>query len=125
MRKLVKCFGWFVVTASAGASIACSDAASGSATPKTLVGTWTFSGNVPNSLRATLTFNDDKTFKLVENLAPVTSPAGSHDPDCVTTDVYLGTYEETTSGATNLLTWTFAGGTRNTVSGCTDASLDS
>jgi hypothetical protein len=96
-----------------------------SGTTDPLVGTWTYSGNVPAQVNITLTFKADKTFTFVETVAPWGYPAGYVPNGCVTTDTYPGTYAESVPGGTNTLTWTFAGGTANAVSGCNDASMDS
>ncbi|HEV3193228.1 MAG TPA: hypothetical protein VGY54_22120 [Polyangiaceae bacterium] len=91
-----------------------------------LVGTWTYSGNVPARVVITLTFNSDKTFAFVEQVAPAATPVpvDGGPEGCVTTHTFLGTYAETVSGGANTLTWTFAGGTANAVSGCNPASYD-
>jgi hypothetical protein len=96
-----------------------------SGTTDPLVGTWTFGGNVPDQVNIFLTLKSDKTFTFVETVAPWEYPAGYVPNGCVTTDTHLGTYAESVSGGTNTLTWTFAGGTANAISGCNDASMDS
>jgi hypothetical protein len=83
-----------------------------------LLGTWTYSGAVPDEVTIALTFNPDKTFTFVEQVAPATEPAGFTPDGCVTTDTFSAKYAETVSGGTNSLTWTFTGGTTNAVSGC-------
>ena len=87
-----------------------------------LVGTWFFDGYIPNSVKATLDLRADGTFQLVEDLAPLTTPAGTGPTTCVTSDTYLGRYEVTTSGSEKIVAWTYTGGTVNAVSGCADAS---
>ena len=76
-----------------------------------------------------LTFNADKTFSIVEQVAPPTEPAGYVPDGCTTTDTYLGTYAETEAetdaGTASVLTLTFTSGTANIVSGCNDAASDS
>src|SRR5258708_34886223 len=76
-----------------------------------LVGTWTYSGRVPNIVNGTLTFKSDNSFAFVETVAPVTLPAGVVPGTCVTTDTYSGAYDETISCAVNNLGWSFSGGT--------------
>jgi len=66
----------------------------------------------------TLTLNADKTFTCIEDVAPISVPAGYVPTGCVTTDTYLGTYSVTVSGSTNTLNWNFASGTANAISGC-------
>ena len=89
-----------------------------------LVGIWHFSGMVPAILHATFTINADKTFTIVETVAPPTLPAGVTPGTCVTTDSVYGTYSETVSGTTNTVTWTMLGGIANAVSGCASPATD-
>jgi hypothetical protein len=96
---------------------ACSSG-SGSADRDPLVGSWTFSGSVPDLVTTTLTFNSDKTFTMLETVAPPTLPAGAAPSSCVTTDKYLGTYAEGVAGDMNTLALTFTGGTANAIVGC-------
>jgi len=85
-----------------------------------LLGTWKFSGHVPAIVDVSLTFDADKTLKLVEQVAPPTQPAGSTADGCVTTDTLTGTYVEGVSAAgLDTLTWTFTDGTANVQTGCT------
>src|SRR5690348_15725464 len=56
------------------------------------VGTWKFSGNVPDFVDATLTFEASGQYELVEQIAPPTTPAGSSSSGCVTTFTTSGTY---------------------------------
>src|SRR5580765_2185714 len=72
-----------------------------------LVGTWTFSGQVPAIVNIALSVNSDKTFTFVEQVAPATTPAGTMGAACITTDTFAATYAEMISGGTNTLTWTF------------------
>jgi hypothetical protein len=90
-----------------------------------LVGTWTSSRPALSVVDATVTFASDKTFTFVETVAPFSYPAGYVPNGCVTTDTYFGTYAESVSGGASTLTWAFAGGTANAVSGCNNASNDS
>ncbi len=90
-----------------------------------LVGTWTYSGRVPNIVNVTLTFKSDKSFAFVETVAPVTLPPGVMPGTCVTTHTYDGAYVATSSSAVNTLDWTFSGGTANQVTGCSDPSTNS
>jgi hypothetical protein len=92
-----------------------------------LVGTWTFNGHPPEPVSITLTFNPDKTFVLVEEVEPASIPAGAVvDTGCpAATDTYVGTYAESVSGGTNMLTWTYTGGTANQFSGCNNPSNNS
>ena len=87
-----------------------------------LVGTWTFTGTGPAIVTLSLSFKPDKTCTFVEQVAPLTTPAGSQPNGCVATDTYACTYAESAAGSTNTLTWTFVGGTRNAVSGCNTPS---
>lgn len=86
-----------------------------------LVGTWMYSGSVPDIITLTITLNADKTFKFSETVAPFTHPAGTAATSCVTTDTYVGTYSETGS---NTLRWTVTDATVNAVSRCDKASDD-
>jgi len=99
-----------------------------------LVGTWTYSGSVPDIVTVHVTFDADKTFTFVETILPSTTPAPTIDSDagnqagyvgCVVSDSYQGTYETTDSAGASTLTMTFANGTANTVTGCASASDDS
>lgn len=90
-----------------------------------LVGTWTFSGDVPDIVTITLTLNADKSFAFAETVAPLTLPAGTGPTTCVTTDYLHGSYAETAPGGVNTLTLTIAGGTDNAVSLCAAATMDS
>ncbi len=90
-----------------------------------LIGTWTFSGQVPARVDVTLTFNADQTFTWVEQVAPSSQPAGFVSDGCLTTDTMSAAYAETLSVGMPRLIWTFTGGTTNAVSGCGTASNDS
>jgi hypothetical protein len=61
----------------------------------------------------------------VADVAPATLPVGVEPGTCVTTQSFDGTYAETASSDGNTLEWTFAGGTANQVSGCSDPANDS
>ncbi|HEY7374292.1 MAG TPA: hypothetical protein VIF57_19170 [Polyangia bacterium] len=97
------------------------DGGGGNEGQASLVGGWTYSGRVPNMVTVALIFGPDQTFTFVEQVAPVTSPAGSGPSTCVTSHNFSAAYVQ----AANTLTWTFTQGTRNVVSGCGDASSDS
>jgi hypothetical protein len=84
-----------------------------------LLGTWMYSGHVPANVDVALTFNADKTLKLVEQIAPASGPAGTMADGCVTTDTLTGTYVEGVLAADiNTLSWTFSSGTANIQTGC-------
>jgi len=89
--------------------------------PDPLLGTWTYSGSVPSRVDVTLTFESDGSFTGAEDV----TPAGIESEPCVTTELYEGTYVENASSGANTLTFGFARGTRNQVSGCSDPSDDS
>jgi hypothetical protein len=123
MRNVANRIGWPVALVGALALGACGgDDPNPAQDP--LLGTWTYSGSVPDEVTVALTFNPDKTFTFVEQLAPSTEPAGFMPDGCVTTDTFSAKYAEAVSGGTNTLTWTFAGGTTNAVSGCKSKSND-
>jgi hypothetical protein len=90
-----------------------------------LVGTWTYSGQVPAIVTVALTFKSDGTLVLIEDVAPPTRPAGVVADGCITTDTYFGKFKDTESGHANTLTWTFTDGTANAVSGCNTPSYNS
>jgi hypothetical protein len=93
----------------------------GSSDPDPLVGSWTYSGYVPDVITVTLTFDADNSFTMVETVAPLTTPRGYMPTSCMTTDTYLGTYAEGVAGGTNTLDLTFTGGTANAIVGCASA----
>jgi hypothetical protein len=66
----------------------------------------------------TLTFSPDKTFTMVETVAPPTTPRGVGPTACVTTDTYLGAYTAGVAAGENTLDLTFTGGTANAIEGC-------
>ena len=111
-----------VLSACGGAS---SDPGNGAEATDPLVGTWTYSGRVPAFVAITLTMRADNSFTFVEEVAPYSLPAGYVPNGCVTTETYLGTYAATLAGAKSSVSWTFATGTANSVSGCNDPSGDS
>lgn len=87
-----------------------------------LVGTWRFRGSVPSHIDAALTFGADGRYTLSENVAPATTPSGSHDSSgCTTTLITSGTY----FADNGKLTFEFDGGFANALSGCDDPSRDS
>lgn len=86
-----------------------------------LVGSWTYSGSVPDRITVTLTFGADNTLTMQESVAPLTVPAGGFATSCVTMDTYFGTYAEGVANGTNTLALTFTGGTTNAIVDC-DAS---
>jgi hypothetical protein len=90
-----------------------------------LLGTWTYSGSVPDLVNVTLTFKADKTLAFVEQIAPASEPAGSMDDGCVTTDAFSATYVEIAVGDVHTLHWALTSGTTNVVTGCKAASYDS
>ena len=90
-----------------------------------LVGRWTFSGQVPAIVTVDLNFKADQTFTYVEQVAPPTLPAGSVPNGCVTSQNFSAAYDENVAGGVRWLTWTFTDGTANVVSGCNDSSHDS
>jgi hypothetical protein len=93
-----------------------------------LVGTWKWSGRAGAFVDLTITFNEDKTLAFSEHVTPASFPAGTiptMPTTCVTTDLYAGTYAETSSQGGHALTWTFTNGTADAVTGCSDASSDS
>jgi hypothetical protein len=90
----------------------------GSGNRDPLVGSWVFSGNVPDAITVTLTFGPDNSFTMVETVAPPGLPAGFTPTSCVTTDTYLGTFAEGVAGSTNTLDLTFTGGTANAIVDC-------
>jgi hypothetical protein len=94
--------------------------AAGSTARDPLVGTWTAKG-VGQVVNITFTVASDKTFTIVDVVAPVVAGPGK----CVTRESFFASYAETISGSTSTMTWTFTGGTRNAVSGCPSASDDS
>ncbi len=94
------------------------------ATVDPLIGTWSYSGHVPAIVTITLTLQADKTFTFSETVAPPTHPAGWVPTTCVTTHSLYGTYALTAPGGTPTVTWTFAGGLANTVTGCEDPASD-
>ena len=98
------------------------DDASGSNNDDPLVGSWTFSGSVPEIITVTLTFDLDQSVTMVETVMPLTTPRGFMPTSCRTTDTYLGTYAEGVAGGTSTLDLTFTGGTSNAIVGC-DAGL--
>jgi hypothetical protein len=99
--------------------------ACGSGDHRPLVGTWTYSGSVPDFVTLALTFNANGTFAAVEQVAPFSIPAGEERaPGCATTDSYSGSYESSDAGGQGTVTWTYDTGTVNAVLGCDDASLD-
>jgi hypothetical protein len=83
-----------------------------------LVGSWTYSGSVPDLITVTLTFGVDHTLTMQESVAPLTTPAGGTNTSCITMDTYLGTYAEGVDGGTNTLALTFTGGTANAIVDC-------
>lgn len=90
------------------------------------IGTWTYSGNTPNIVTLALTFNADGTFGAVEQVAPLTRPAGlTPSPGCATTDSYSGRYDISSTSGTSTVTWTYDTGTVNAILGCDDPSIDS
>ncbi len=97
-------------------AFACGGSDSGNRDP--LVGSWTFSGSVPDIITVTLTFSPDKAFTMLETVSPPTLPAGVEPTSCVTTDTYLGMYAEGVAGGTNTVDLTFTGGTANAIVGC-------
>jgi hypothetical protein len=110
----------YVILLNALAASAC-----GSNGQDPLVGTWTYSGNVPAIVTINLAFKSDKTFTFVEEVAPPTTPAGSVPNGCVVTQTFSAAYAETVSAGMSTLTWTFTGGMANVVAGCNDASNNS
>ena len=103
-----------------GASL--SDAGEPAASRDPLVGTWTFSGQVPAHVMIAVTFSADKTFTFVENVAPATTPAGSRPSSggCAVTLTISGTYVEAVLDGTSSLTWTMTSATANVITGCSD-----
>jgi hypothetical protein len=100
--------------------------------PGLLVGTWTYSGSVPDIVTVHVTFDADKTFTFVETVAPWGYPAADADSSsnagyggCVVSDSYAGTYDTTDSVGASTLTMNFVSVTANIVSGCASASDDS
>jgi hypothetical protein len=65
-------------------ALACSG--SGSSNRDPLIGSWTFSGSVPDLVTVTLTLSPDKTFTMLEAVAPPTLPAGTKPTSCMTMD---------------------------------------
>lgn len=92
------------VIVSVGAALALA-ACSGQA-QDSLVGSWTFSGNVPAIVTINLTFKADQTFTFVEQVAPSTTPAGSVPNGCVTTQSFSAAYAQTVASDVRRLTWT-------------------
>jgi len=92
-----------------------------------LVGEWTYSGRMHalSIIHQTVTFNADKTLRVVEEVAPLSVPAGYVSNGCVTSWSYYGTYNTTVSSGVNQLVWIFTGGMANQLSGCDDASMNS
>jgi hypothetical protein len=70
----------------------------GAESPAPLMGSWTYSGQVPAFVTVDLTFNPDQTFTFVEKVAPPTTPAGSTGNGCVTTHTFSAAYAETVAG---------------------------
>lgn len=110
--------GAFACSGSVGADGG--DGASDSRGPDPVVGSWTFRGEVPDIVTITLTFNSDKTFDMVETVAPSISIGGPGPSTCVATDTdtYTGTYAEGFGNGASMLDLTFTGGTANGLSGC-------
>jgi hypothetical protein len=102
---------------------ACEGAGGSASTDPLLVGKWSYAGNDPFVVSAMLTLRSDKTFSFVENVQPVSIPAGTVLlAGCVTTDTYLGTYAASITGGTKTLTWTFESGIANAVVGCANSA---
>jgi hypothetical protein len=104
----------------------CGASADGGTTqPAAIVGTWTYSGSVPDLVNVTLTLCADGSFSFAEQVAPATTPAGGGDGGggCVTTDTYQGVYGTSVGGGE--VKWAFETGTANAISGCADVSENS
>ncbi len=136
MNLVARRFASLATLAAAALALgACSASSSPSTTSNEqspLVGTWTYSGSVPDSITVYVSFEANKAFTFVETVAPATTPAATPDAGdlsgnagCVVEDSYEGTYDTTSTGGTNTLTMNFASGTANRVYRCTSGSGDS